>query len=369
MNNPFERDRKHAGHSINNPFDNDPASPRNRFPDISQSAASPAFATGASSWRQQPDYYSQFPQQPQQQPQPHQSFAPTATSSYAPSAGSQLSYPSNSPGIFQSSPSPYGTAGFAAGVASGGSYTSPLTSPLASLASPYSRLSPSGSMTTPLPYQTANATLGSPSRTSDANNAFLQSPSLHPQLSQFDPLSPSNSSASTGPQNSFSQPNYPAYSSSTLASQHPSQSQNGLDPGPLVWHARSPSNPGLLFVTGFGGQTTLQIQVRPHSYTANEHPRHVIATHRSELEQWDQYGWRQSLNSLENLRIAWEHLKDDISRITDIGLPPHESAVYRKVRHHCTFQTLINIFRDSVDEKRSDREDWCVLPWLCLSSC
>jgi hypothetical protein len=201
----------------------------------------------------------------------------------------------------------YSATGFAAGVASGGSYTAGLASPSSGIYSNFNGLSGNPGMAA---YGPRNLALGASRYTPDASNGLAQNISVHPQLSQFDPLSPSHAG-----QTSFGQ----------------FQSQTEPDPGPLIWHPRN-LGAGVQVVTGFNGQTTVHAQIRPHQFTANDHPRNVIATHRVELEQWDQYGWRQSLNSLESLRIAWEHLRDDVSRLIDIGASPQEKAMYRKVR-------------------------------------
>jgi hypothetical protein len=233
----------------------------------------------------------------------YSAFTSNGSSQYA----SRSPFGSPSTGSFQSSPSMYGASGFAAGVASGGSYTSGLASPSSGIYSNFNGLSGSPGAAG---YGVGNLALGASPYTPDASKSLTQNISVHPQLSQFDPLSPSGAS-----QTSFGQ----------------FQSQPELDPGPLIWHPRNLGT-GVQVVTGFNGQTTVHAHIRPHQFTANDHPRNVISAHRVELEQWDQYGWRQSLNSLESLRIAWEHLRDDVSRLSDIGAAPQEKAMYRKVR-------------------------------------
>lgn len=358
MNNPFERDRTASATAINNPFDTNPSSARNRFPDISQSnlspptSPSPAFQQSSPWTQQSSDFYSQMASQPQLQSPSY--FGP---SSYT--AASQFTATPRNPMQFGSAPAG-GSAmyansgsGFAAGVASGGSYTS----------------SPSGTTTHHFSTITGGIptfgggpghSLGTSPYITDASSRNLpqnQHVGLHPQLSQFDPLSPSRAG-----QASFAQQR--AYGAG--ANGYQSQ-QSELDPGPLVWHPRNPGA-GVQVVTGFNGQTTVHAQIRSHHYSPSDHPRNVIAAHRVELEQWDQYGWRQSLNSLESLRIAWEHLRDDVFRHIDIapGLP--EKAVYRKVcPSKIVGHTLINLlpipfFDDAIDETGSKRENRWVFP-------
>lgn len=188
-----------------------------------------------------------------------------------------------------------------------------------------------------------------------------QNTSANPMLSHFDPLS-SSSGGSYQSMLSPSQQRQPSYGASGVgagthgvgpmgmgmgvgvnATQGSSFQLNleqpAMDPGTLIWHPRAPSDPTSQAVTGFAGkanQTTIHVPVRAQMfqhYTPRDHPKSVIAQHRAELEQWDQYGWRQCLNSLENLRIAWETVHTDISRVTDAGYPAHENAIVLKVRY------------------------------------
>jgi len=235
----------------------------------------------------------------------------------------------------------YGAAGFAGGVASGGSYTSGLSSPLSG--GGYSQFNGVSG------YGVGNRSLGASPYMTDASRSLSQNISVHPQLSQFDPLS------QTGGQTSFGQ----------------FQSQPELDPGQLVWHPRNPGA-GVQAITGFNGQTTVHVQLRPHQFSPNDHPRNVITMHRVELEQWDQYGWRQALNSLESLRITWEHLRDDVSRVIDMASPPQEKAVYRKMRQEATgkidditaaylqMQEVYSSYRQSPDASSKKRVRECL---------
>ena len=329
MNNPFERATTTASSAagMNNPFDSDPTSARNRFPDLnSQLSGSPSpqpsyFSPGAvapsSPWATAGFYqpspnYNSNQQQLQLQQQQQGFFSPTPNSQFNAFQPQQQQQQQPNGGFNGGGAafggggytSPYGnaqpnTSGFAGGVASGGSYGSSGLNSGAGGA--YSQFSPTAGL------------------------GYGGSSTLHSQLSQFDPLSP----------HSHQRPAAQSNNNSQMQSSFNLQLSGGgseLDPGPLTYHPRNPAQPMNQMVTGFNGQTTLHIPVRPHSYGPMDHPRHVIAMHRVELEQWDQYGWRQCLNALENLRVAWETFRDDIARVTDIGCPPHENAITLKVR-------------------------------------
>ncbi|CCA70398.1 hypothetical protein PIIN_04337 [Serendipita indica DSM 11827] len=319
MNNPFDRATTTASPAagLNNPFDSDPTNARNRFPDLTaQLSGSPS---------PQPSYFPQgaiaptspWPSAGFYQPSPNFNlsqqqqglFSPNPTPQFANAFPQQQSQPNSGfvggGGAFGASGynSPYGNpqpnnSGFAGGVASGGSYASSFGLSSGAGGS-YSQFSPTSG---------------------------FGSSSLHPQLSQFDPLSPQSQQR-------------PAMQSTNNNSQFQSSFNlqlsgggNEMDPGSLIYHPRNPAQPNNQMVTGFNGQTTLHIPIRPHSYGPMDHPRHVIAMHRVELEQWDQYGWRQCLNALENLRVAWETFRDDVARVTDIGCPPHENAITLKMK-------------------------------------
>lgn len=175
-----------------------------------------------------------------------------------------------------------------------------------------------------------------------------QNTAANPLLSHFDPLSSSSGGSYQSMISPRQQSGYGSGGSGAIRggagsgfNQAQGQGQGSnyqltlgqpeIDAGQLIWHPRSATEPNTQAVTGFNGQTTIHVPIRGHSYTARDHPRTVIAQHRSELEQWDQYGWRQSLNSLESLRIAWETMQTDITRISDMGYPPHENAIVLKV--------------------------------------
>jgi hypothetical protein len=315
MNNPFDRGSNAAAVSINNPFDSDPTHARNRFPDIAQTSPLGSPSSGSFQQNQQQSWsqpnnalYSQFPGPGQQQPQ-FQSYGGQATLNSPYARSNPMSPFATAINPYSTPASPYSNSGFAEGVASGGSYTTALANaPTNTAGTQYSHFN-AGS----------GGYGGQATSYGDANRNVPQNFAPNPQLSQFDPLS-------SGPNGSYGeqQQGYGGNSSNTNGSA-------SIDPGPITWYPRSPSNPGVQVVTAFGGQTTLHIPIRPHNYTVNDHPRHIISMHRTELEQWDQYGWRQALNALENLRIAWEATRDDIARVTDIGCPPHENAITLKV--------------------------------------
>ena len=50
------------------------------------------------------------------------------------------------------------------------------------------------------------------------------------------------------------------------------------------------------------------------STSGDPHPRDYIRTHRSEIEAWDQYAWKQLLSAFESLMRAWETRKGELSR-------------------------------------------------------
>jgi len=43
------------------------------------------------------------------------------------------------------------------------------------------------------------------------------------------------------------------------------------------------------------------------------HPKDFIRTHKAELEKWDNYAWRQLLNSFEAMKRAWEGRKTELT--------------------------------------------------------
>jgi len=50
------------------------------------------------------------------------------------------------------------------------------------------------------------------------------------------------------------------------------------------------------------------------SASGDPHPRDYIRTHKTEIEAWDQYAWKQLLNAFESLMHAWETRKGELSR-------------------------------------------------------
>ncbi|KAG8806918.1 hypothetical protein FRC18_005839 [Serendipita sp. 400] len=361
---------------MNNPFDSDPTNARNRFPDINGAGM---FASSASSPQPQTGYpmmggAGDWPYQQQQQQQVFggtpttngmnlQYGQPTGAGYMSPfgQTGSTGSPFGMTPSGFhpqqqqQQQQSPYGmgsspfqggnpggsysgqqftsgigggggaiSPGFSGGVASGGAYTSSgYGSNIGGGGQPggFSRFgsTPGGDMSAGGMYSnmpTSSYGFGGNSGMANGGRGAFG----NPLLSQFDPLSPQSQAQQTVGGNQQS-------GSFQLGASTGSE----IDPGPLVYHPRNLSNPGVQMVTGFNGQTTLHIPIRPHSYKPNDHPRSVITMHRQDLEQWDPYGWRQSLNALESLRLAWESFRDDVAKVTDIGCPPHENAITHKV--------------------------------------
>ncbi|KAG8820428.1 hypothetical protein FRC17_010152 [Serendipita sp. 399] len=395
---------------MNNPFDSDPTNARNRFPDLNSPggmlASSPSSSLqpqypmmGASEWS--------YPQQQPQQPQQHNPFSPTTNGQYGQQTnagyipgfgqtGSASSPFGMTPSGFfpqqqqQQPQSPYGMGagsyqngspfagpptngiggggatirpGFSAGVASGGSYTSGGFSggghggPLSRLGSP-----PAGDMSAGGVYSSMPTSpygfgggAGAGGGSSYGGGSAI--------ISQFDPLSSAQRSVGSPQQQ---QPQGPLFQLGAPSS------GSEIDPGPLIYHPRSPSNPAVQMVSGFNGQTTLHIPIRPHSYSPGEHPRNVIAMHRHDLEQWDPYGWRQSLNALESLRLAWESFRDDVAKVTDIGCPPHENAITHKIKREASekidsvtaaylqMQEVFSSYRQSLDPSSKRRVRDCL---------
>lgn len=67
------------------------------------------------------------------------------------------------------------------------------------------------------------------------------------------------------------------------------------------------------------------------------HPREVIRKYKMELEVWDNYSWKQVMNSLETLKAAWERRMHELDTrtkqlSTNWGVAgQHELAQYRSV--------------------------------------
>ena len=67
------------------------------------------------------------------------------------------------------------------------------------------------------------------------------------------------------------------------------------------------------------------------------HPREVIRKHKTELEIWDSYSWKQLMNSLESLKRAWEKRMHELdARAKQLSAnwgvaAQHELAQYKNV--------------------------------------
>ena len=367
MNNPFGSSSTTSAqplNPINNPFDSDPNSARNRYPDLSATSG-PTFqpplpSQSPTSWQnQQQNVWSSTPSPSPYAFHHHQppSFQPTATQPQLAQHRPTSPYgalPSPTTNFF--SPFPNGgdlgrTNGFAGGVspggglrftgmgvASGGPYTS--VAPMLEVPTSYNGIGGDASGG----YYT-NSGLGGGGLPSSAN----ASPP-HGHLAQFDPLStvasntPSSPFSSNGSINGAYPPNQGYYGGQVQHSPIgqsrlsvygssapiPPNAAGGMDPERL-YRAPGPK-PNTISLTGFNGSPTIVIRIRPHTYGSADHPRQIVQMHRAEMEQWDAYGWRQTLNSLESLRFTWEGWRDDLGRaMNDVRAGSKEEAVMKMV--------------------------------------
>lgn len=68
------------------------------------------------------------------------------------------------------------------------------------------------------------------------------------------------------------------------------------------------------------------------------HPLECVRKHKQDLDSWDAYSWKQLINSLESLKIAWERRKQDLDmRVRQLSAnwgaaSPQELAQYKSVR-------------------------------------
>ena len=225
------------------------------------------------------------------------------------------------------------------GVASGGPYTA--VAPMLEIPTSYN-----GTGADANGGYNANPGLGSGLPTGRSGNAT----SPHAFIAQFDPLSAATSKTPSTPfssngsissaypsnqgyyggqvqQSPVGQSHLPVYGSSAPL---PSHLATGLDPGP-VYRASGPQ-PNTVSLTGFGGTFTVVVRIRSHNYGPADHPRQIVPMHRAEMEQWDAYGWRQTLNALESLRFTWECWRDDLGRgMGDVRAGTKEDAVMKAV--------------------------------------
>lgn len=111
----------------------------------------------------------------------------------------------------------------------------------------------------------------------------------------------------------------------------------GMDPRHL-YRAPGPQ-PNTISLTGFGGTLTVVVRMRPHTYGSADHPRQIVQMHRAEMEQWDAYGWRQTLNSLESLRFTWESWRDDLGRtMSGVRAGSKEEVIIKAVSLKAVYQ-------------------------------
>jgi hypothetical protein len=78
------------------------------------------------------------------------------------------------------------------------------------------------------------------------------------------------------------------------------QSPTGTNPG------------GSGFQSPQGGFGTSTPSTTSTSATGQKHPREYIRVHKTEIESWDQYAWKQLLNSFDDLKEAWSARKKEI---------------------------------------------------------
>jgi hypothetical protein len=365
MNNPFGLSGSTSApalNHINNPFDSDPNSARNRFPELPASSGSafqsPLPSQSPTSWQhQQQNLWNVSPSPYSFQHQQPSSFQSTATQPQHPQHHATSSYgalPSPTSNFFAPFPNgselgsihglgggvgPGGSKFTGMGVASGGPYTA--VAPMLETSASYNGIA--GDLSGYNSPNTNSGIGGGLPRTSGSAT------SPHPLLAQFDPLStaasntPSTSFSSNGSTTGAYPPNQGYHGQgqqnpvrqSQMIGYEPSTPRSsdlaaGMDSGQL-YRAPGPQ-PGTMSVTGFGGTFSVVVRVRPHGYGTADHPRQIVQMHRAELEQWDAYGWRQTLNSLESLRFTWENWRDDLGRGTsDVRAGSKEEAVMKAV--------------------------------------
>ena len=341
MNNPFGSSNTTSAQSlnhVNNPFDSDPNAARNRFPDLSATPGSafqpPLPSQSPTSWQNQqhnlwstssspysfhhhqPSSFQSSatqPQLPQHRPtSPYGALPSPTTNFFSP-------FPNGSTNGFGGGVGPRGPTFTGMGVASGGPYTA--VAPMLEVPTSYNGIGGDAS-------GGYNGHSGMPGGLSISGNTT----SPHALLPQFDPLSTTASNTPSTPfssngsitgayppnqgyyggqaqKNPVGQSPLPGYGTSApISSNH----APGMDPG-HIYRAPGPQ-PNTISLTGFGGTHAIIARVRPHNYGHADHPRQIVQMHRAEMEQWDAYGWRQTLNSLESLRFTWESWRDDLGR-------------------------------------------------------
>jgi hypothetical protein len=389
MNNPFGSSSTTSPPSlnpVNNPFDSDPNSARNRFPDLSATSGSafqsPLPSQSPTSWQnQQQNLWSTSPSPYSFQQQQPSSFQSTATQPQLPQHRATSPYgalPSPTSNFF--APFPNGgelgsPTGYTGGVGPGGSR---FTGMGVASGGPYSAVAPMLEM--PPSYNGLGGDVGGGYGPNSMGGGFPRGGSVtspHPLLTQFDPLStaPSNTPSTPFSSNGSISGAYPprqGYYGSQVQ-QHPiGQAQPavygsstpissnlpvGMDPGQL-YRAPGPQ-PNTVSLTAFGGTITVVVRLRPHTYGPADHPLQIVQMHRAEMEQWDAYGWRQTLNSLESLRFTWENWRDDLGRgMSEVRAGSKEEAVMKAV----SLKAVHQIVRAGTDDTFILRRK--KMPWI-----
>ncbi|KJA26273.1 hypothetical protein HYPSUDRAFT_36548 [Hypholoma sublateritium FD-334 SS-4] len=76
--------------------------------------------------------------------------------------------------------------------------------------------------------------------------------------------------------------------------------------------------PGLVHTASMGSTMSSVSGGAASSYgmsaTGNPHPKDYIRTHKTEIEAWDQYAWKQLIGTFEVLMQSWEGRKNELSR-------------------------------------------------------
>ena len=359
MNNPFGSSSNPSAQSlnhVNNPFDSDPNSARNRFPDLDAASGAafqpPLPSQSPTSWQNQQQNLWNTSSSPYFfHHQQSSSYQPTATQPQLPQHRPTSPYgalPSPTTNFF--SPFPNGgergsISRFGGGVGPGGPT---FTGMGVASGGPYTAVAPM--LEGPTSYNGIGDVNGGYNTHSGMGSGLPRSgntTSPHAFIAQFDPLTtaasntPSTPFSSNGSINGAYPPNQGYYGGQVQQSPVgqsaygssapiPSNYAIGLDPG-HVHRARGPQ-PNTSSLTGFGGTLTVVVRIRPHGYGSADHPRQIVAMHRAEMEQWDAYGWRQTLNALESLRFTWEGWRDDLGRgMSDIRAGSKEEAVMKAV--------------------------------------
>ncbi|KAK1226566.1 hypothetical protein PQX77_010449 [Marasmius sp. AFHP31] len=248
---------------MNNPFSTDPSNPRNRFPDLSTSSPSPPMSN--------PQYTSWMPQQQQQQQQPQQFYQ-------------QSSFTGASPQN-QFSPGGYGTNMNTGGWSNGGG--GPGMGVGGSLMSQPTGFQPSSSFGQQLTSQLHGSSYG---YLNGQQQQQQQQSTYNPAQQQ---LSSPSYIAQLDPYSSIGQGWDGSQQSSQMQMQSPT---TGM---------QSPTGTG----SGFQGQGQ---GTTSRSANGEFHPREYIRTHKSEIESWDSYAWKQLLNAFDALKDAWEARKKEL---------------------------------------------------------